>query len=501
MSKNKRTFTSGPERLSGRNLWSFSLGGIGRDAICQLFNTYLLTATLLTKQLTTAEFALIGIIISVSRIFDGLIDPFIGALIEATHTRWGKFKPWIFFGAISNAVVVFLMFWMPLTGMEFVIFFAVAQIFLSITFSANDISYWSMIPALTSHSADRDKLSSAANVCATLGNGLTIMLVPMFTSGSMAIGGSAVTAYPAMAAIIGVVFVLCTAMTVLGVKEKPLPPVRPTAEKPKVFQQILTVMKNNDQLRWAFLIAIIHNTGSIILGGFSTWYVYFRFGYEGVMVSLFGIITGAAGAILMVYPLMAKKFTRKTISKIALGLILLGYGLMLIIGLATRNASGSVFYPLAFCGVFYAAGQAFFYQVLTITIANTVEYNEWKTGKREESIIFSLRPLASQLGSSFQMGIVTLVLSVLGVANITSKISEQENLVSLGLLDVETKLTNIAEIIAQVPDTVTTWLLVCMTVLPILVMSTAMILYWKKSKLDEVTYEKLCAEIRARKEG
>ena len=99
------------------------------------------------------------------------------------------------------------------------------------------------------------------------------------------------------------------------------------------------------------------------------------------------------------------------------------------------------------------------------------------------------------------MGIVTLVLSLLGVANITSKISEQENLVSLGLLDVETKLTNIAEIIAQVPDTVTTWLLVCMTVLPILVMSTAVILYWKKSKLDEVTYEKLCAEIRARREG
>ena len=108
----------------------------------------------------------------------------------------------------------------------------------------------------------------------------------------------------------------------------------------------------------------------IILGGFSTWYVYFRFGYEGAMVSLFGIITGAAGAILMVYPLLAKKFTRKTISKIALGLICLGYGLMLIIGLATRTGGSSVFYPLAFCGIFYAAGQAFFYQVLTITIAN-----------------------------------------------------------------------------------------------------------------------------------
>lgn len=54
-------------------------------------------------------------------------------------------------------------------------------------------------------------------------------------------------------------------------------------------------------------------------------------------------------------------------------------------------------------------------------------------------------------------------------------------------------------IIAQVLSSVTTWLLICMTVLPMAVMTTAIVLYWKKSKLDEVTYDRMCEEIRARK--
>lgn len=490
------------DRLSGRSLWSFSLGGIGRDTMNMMFNAYLLSCIMLTKGLSTGEFALIGVIIMVARIFDGVIDPFIGAMIESTHTKWGKFKPWIISGAISNSIVVFLMFWMPLSGMSFVIFFAFAQILLSITFSINDIAYWSMIPALTSHPADRDKLSSVANACASLGAGIASWTIPVFTSGSLAIGGSAVIAYPAMAVIVGCFFIACQTLTVLGVQEKPLPPVGPEKKKTYGLKEVFAVLKGNDQLLWTFFITIISNVGGSIMGGLSTWYVYFRFGYEGALVSLFGAIAGASNAILLLYPILSKKFSRKIISKIALCMIFLGYGLMLGCGLVTQDAtsaSGGVFFTLALCGIFYSAGQSFFYQVTTITFANTVEYNEWKTGKREESIIFSLRPLASQIGASLQMGVITIVLTILGIDRITDKISEQENLVSLGLLDAETKLQNISAIIDQVPNHVTNWLLVCMTVLPVIMLTAAIVLYWKKTTLNEATYEKLRSEISERK--
>ena len=145
--------------------------------------------------------------------------------------------------------------------------------------------------------------------------------------------------------------------------------------------------------------------------------------------------------------------------------------------------------------------QAVFYQVQTITIANSVEYNEWKTGEREEGIIFSIRPLAAKMGSAAQMGVVTVILSLLKIADITDKISEQENLANMGTITEAAKLANIKEIIAQVPTEITTWLLVCMTVLPMIIMTITVVLYLKKSKLDEQMYERMRADIDARKQG
>ena len=489
------------ERLSNRNLWSFSLGGIGRDLMYQLFNTYMLTCILLTKGVNTAEFAIVGVVIMCCRIFDALNDPIMGSIIEITRTKWGKFKPWIMIGAISNSIVVFLMFWVPLKGMSFVIFFAIMYIVWSITFTMNDISYWSMLPSLTSHHEDRDKLSSIANICAGIGAGIATIVVPTLTTGSMTIGGSATTAFPVLAVVIGLVFIGCQFMTCVCVKEKPLPPLDPNRPKVNPIKQIFKVLKGNDQLRWTAIIMFVHNLGSSILGGLSTWYVYFRFGYEGAMVSLFGILTGIAGAILVIYPLLAKKFNRRQISKICLVLIYIGYGLMLILGLATQNVQADwVFYPIALTGAFWAIGQAVFYQVQTITIANSVEYNEWKTGNREEGIIFSIRPLAAKMGSAAQMGVVTIILSVLNIAEITDRISEQENLVNMGELDVTTKLTNIQAIISEVPTSTINWLLVCMTVIPMIVMTIAVVLYLKKSKLDEAMYERMRADIAERKQ-
>ena len=229
---------------------------------------------------------------------------------------------------------------------------------------------------------------------------------------------------------------------------------------------------------------------------------HFRFGYEGALVSLFGILTGIAGAILVIYPLLARKFNRRQISKICLILIYIGYGLMLAIGLATQNLEADwVFYPIALSGAAWAIGQAVFYQVQTITIANSVEYNEWKTGEREEGIIFSIRPLAAKMGSAAQMGVVTIILSLLKIADITDKISEQENLANMGEITAEVKLANINAIIAQVPTEITTWLLVCMTVLPMIIMTITVIIYLKKSKLDEAMYERMRADIDARKKG
>jgi len=92
--------------------------------------------------------------------------------------------------------------------------------------------------------------------------------------------------------------------------------------------------------------------------------------------------------------------------------------------------------------------------VLTISLTNTVEYNEWKTGSREESIIFSLRPLMAKLGSSLVQLIVLIVYIVAGVSTYQSMIANQERQADILLRDLNSGLsiTATVEVIFLDPD-------------------------------------------------
>lgn len=129
------------ERLSKRNLWGYSMGGIGRDMAYQLVNTYLLTFITFTKGLSNTEFAMVGVIMVICRIFDGCNDPFMGSLIEITRTKIGKFKPWILAGVFTNVAVIIALFCVPLRGTSYLIFFAFGYLLWGMTYTMNDISY------------------------------------------------------------------------------------------------------------------------------------------------------------------------------------------------------------------------------------------------------------------------------------------------------------------------------------------------------------------------
>ena len=139
-------------KLLKRTKWSYSLGGIGRDMTYALVATFFLTYVQYAVGLTKAQFSVIGVILIIGRVWDAVNDPIMGAIIENTRTRWGKFKPWVLIGAVFTAIVIIVMFnWRPMgnAGWNYVIFFAVIYLLWEIAFTMNDISYWSMLPALT----------------------------------------------------------------------------------------------------------------------------------------------------------------------------------------------------------------------------------------------------------------------------------------------------------------------------------------------------------------
>ena len=325
--------TAPDAKVQKRNLFCFPIGTLGRDMIYNLFTNYILLYVLFTHNLTPAQLmAITGIMIG-ARIFDALNDPLMGNIIEGTRTRWGKYKPWLVIGILSTSVVVYLAFNVRLDGWAFIWFFGIIYFAYSITYTMHDISYWGMIPSLSRDGGTRDKLTAMTNLAAGIGGAVAGIMIPMFTTGSNTIGGNAQTAYGRVALIFCILAPLFLSITIIGVREdrsymEVVPP-------PVSFKKILSTIVNNDQLSWMCLIFLIHQVGAdLIIGGIGSTYIYFTYGYQGGLYSLFSTIgLSASGILLIAYPLLSSKWSRKTLMK-AFGIILTaGFAIMLAAGL------------------------------------------------------------------------------------------------------------------------------------------------------------------------
>lgn len=483
-------------KLSLRNLILFPLGCVGRDFLYNLFNGYLLTYILFTKMLTDAQFASVSIIIICARIFDAFNDPVMGGIVENTRTKWGKFKPWILIGAVTSAIVVAVVFSVNLSGWAFIGFLAFIYFMFSITFTMNDIPYWGMLPSLSKNENDRSKLTSFTQLCASAGSAIVSVVVPAFTAGQWTIGGSASTAYMVFGILAGVFMIGFQLITVLGVKEEPLGKYFVKTPK-KGVKEMFKIIFKNDQLLWSALVMLIFNIGTnVVGGGLSLSYIYFEFGYNGILTTIFGIAFAVVSVVFMLtYPILIKKFGRKKLLYATGFSIITGYLLMLLFGLVLPSDPWLVkFIVLILCNGIVGFGQGF-YTIMLVYMADTVEYNEWKTGSRDEGLIFSVRPFTAKMGSALMQFLVMLVYLIVGVTVETNKIADLENHAAQGVISADDKLAGIADVINSVPDYKIMALLCCMCLIPVAFLIVAMLIYKRKCIIDNEFYRKMVDEI------
>ena len=488
-----------------KNMLMFSLGTIGRDFLYFLFNSFLMTFILFTKTIDNKMLTVVGAIIVVARIFDALNDPIMGGIVENTRTKWGKYKPWQLLGAVLTGAVIISVFCVKLDGWSYIGFLAFAYLMFSITFTMNDISYWGMLPSLTSDEHERNKLTSCAQLLASAGVGLASLLIPLFTTGSLAKWG-APTGYKVIGIISAVLMVLFQLFTILGVKEKPLPPIKPDKSDRLTLKKMFQTIAKNDQLLWCALIMLIFSTGTSVVGsGLLTMYGYFEFGYEGGYTLLIGLGYGIISTLFTAtYPWLSKKFGRNKILYSAGIATIFGFALMLIFALAIPTGAPKssewfakfILIAVAYTFIGYGAG---FYMIMVINMANTVEYNEWKYGQRNESLIFSLRPFTAKLSSALTQALVIGVYAVASITTYTNAISNIENEASKNLITNKVKMEKITEIINKVSLQDRQILVSCMCIIPIVFMIVALILYKKKCTLSETRLAEMVRETEARK--
>ena len=486
------------QKIKKKNLIMFPLGTVGRDMMYNLVTSYLLTFVLFTHKLTAAQLTAITAIMVAARIFDALNDPIMGNIIERTRSKWGKFKPWLVLGILTTSVVIYLAFNVQLQGWPFVWFFGIIYFAYSITYTMHDISYWGMVPALSSDADTRNQYTSRATLFAGIGGVLAASFIPMFTAGDNAIGGNAVTAYGRIALIIAILGPVFLAFTVFGVREQrnyddePVPPVS--------FKKIFSTITGNDQLMWIALVFLLQQIGNgIVLSGIGQTYIYVEFGYNGIYFTAFQMLGMMVTAFLMIfYPAISRRINRKGLMSILMIISTAGYAVMLLAGLILPT--GNVKFGLITLGYMLANfGQYGFYLVMMISIMNTVEYNEYLHGTRDEGIVSSLRPFLTKMASALTVAIANITYIIFNIIHYTNGIADLEQAANAGEITSEQKASEITVLLQGVKSSQTLGLLMVMTILPLALMFLSYVMYKKRYKLDEDEYNRICQEIDARK--
>lgn len=395
-------------KLSGKAKLSYALGAVGKDMVYMLSASYVLYYF---QDLLGVSAIAMGIILMAARVFDAFNDPIMGVVVAKTKTRWGKFRPWLLIGTLTNAAVLFIMFAAPpaMDAKGLVAYAAVTYILWGVTYTMMDIPYWSMIPAFTEGGKEREDLTTLARTSAGVGSAIitiaTMKLVPMLGRALGGVEGNAgeIVGFKWFALIVAVLFILFTVLTCVNVKEKS------TAEMKTVsVGQMFKALVQNDQAMTVTITIVLINTAIYITSNLVIYFFKYDFGGTGwnnayVLFNMFG---GAIQVLSMMafYPLLRKKFSSLQIFYICLGMAIVGYAVLLALAFINMSSVFLLFIP-AFC-IFAANGMLTV--ITTVFLANTVDYGELKNGRRDESVIFSMQTFVVKLAS----GVAALVASI-----------------------------------------------------------------------------------------
>lgn len=401
------------KKVPFREKIGYGVGAVGLDLSYGLFYSYL--SLYLTNALGISPLFLL-ILAPIARLWDGINDPMMGTLVDISNSKMGKYRPWILRGAVANAVVLCLLFNNPGIDTKSVwmyVYVAVFYVLWGMTNTLADIPYWSMIPSFATEEKDRNFISTIARTFSGLGQGIVLILtapIVAFFGRSSADSLSAMTpeslrvGFGKWSIIASVLLVLFAFICVISTKERN---VVKGGEKFS-FKDAVNVVRQNDQLLVFMLFAMISNAGYYMTSGISSYYFTSVAG-DLSLQSKFNMF-GAVGSIIgiAVIPVCSKFMNNRSIYKLSLGMAAAGYIGMAIIG---YGFDGNV-YGLGACYLLTSVGIGSMFVNQTVMLADVVDYGEYKLGKRNQSLTFSMKGFLQKMAYTVQCIIMYLTFSV-----------------------------------------------------------------------------------------
>lgn len=414
-------------KLSGAAKASYGLGAVGKDMVYMLSASYVLYYF---QDILGVSAAAMGVILMVARVFDAFNDPIMGAIVAKTKTRWGKFRPWLLIGTITNAIVLYLMFSAPptLSGSGLVAYAAVTYIVWGVTYTMMDIPYWSMIPAFTEGGKEREGLTTLARSCAGVGSAIiTIITVMSVSALGRTFGPAGISdreveriGFSYFSIAVAVLFVLFTVICCINVKEKAT-----TDMKSASIGEMFKALIQNDQAMAVTVAIVIVNCSIYITSNLVIYFFKYDFGGTGWRgdYTLFSTFGGGIQilAMMLLYPFLRKFFSSIQIYYVSLGMAIVGYISLLVLASTSMSNVFLLFIP----GFFIFAANGMLAVITTVFLANTVDYGDLKNKRRDESVIFSMQTFVVKLASGISALIASLALQILALSQDVEETAEK----------------------------------------------------------------------------
>ena len=388
---------------------AYGLGAVGKDMVYALSASYIMYYY---QDILGLSATFVGFILMIARVFDAANDPFMGVVVAKTNSRWGKFRPWLFTGTILNAFVLYALFAAPaVSGKALMIYFAVMYILWGMTYTMMDIPFWSMIPAVTSTTKDRENLSVVGRTSAGVGYALINVFTVMAVSKLG--GGIERTGFRLFALIIAILFVIFILFTCFTIREQKEENMQTTSVK-----EMFKALFNNDQAIITVVTIVLINSALYITSNLLIY--FFKYDIGGTTwkdaYTLFTSVGGISQILgmMVVYPILRSKLSNTIIFKLSLCLAIFGYAFLLALCLLGYS---SVLTMLMVPGVMIFVANGILTVLTTVFLANTVDYGEVKTGHREESVIFSMQTFVVKAASGLAVFITGVSLDLIGLTS------------------------------------------------------------------------------------
>mgnify|MGYP002877572240 CR=1 FL=1 len=391
------------DTITMRTKFSYGLGALGKDFTCSIVYLFLMYYY---TDVAGVPAAFVGTLFLVVRVIDAVSDPVMGMIVDNTRSRFGKFSPWIVLGTVINSLALLALFSAHLfSGLQLLLFITVTYIVWGLSYTIMDIPFWSMVPALSARREERERLVVWPRLFASIA--WTIVGAYGLASITFLGKGDEGKGFLLLSGLIIIAFLASALITVTQVRERVAAQV--TSERFS-YGDVIALLRNNDQLASLIGCVLTFNIGTQLVGGFAIYYFSYAIG-KPELFPMFALVSGIAEMLgIFIFPWLCRHLPRRFTWYIA-SLFALACSLVLLSGSIVAPESGVL---VAVAGALLRFGGGIANGLGTVMLADVVDYGHYKTGKRSESIIFSVQTMLVKFAGALAGFCIGVGLSLIG---------------------------------------------------------------------------------------